>query len=196
MKRFPGLIIVMMMFCCIILGSCDYIKVIPPPTPALRPDGSTNGSARWAFDIAREKIEAEGYDADNELYLINGVTVWNDGRLPANRGSWEFKLWSESRQLKLEIKVNHAGEISIQKENEPDSPTSRPSLPSNWADSTSIFQAAPVFYTNVVDAAITHWDAWPVAQGEAYWIIGCILSQKCPVHYVQWDGVYLGDEFP
>ncbi len=185
---------------CLLLGmilvSCGNVTVVPAPTPAPRAGSSSDGSARWAFDLAREKIEAEGFDADNELYLIEGAPVWNDGRLPANRGSWQFWFWNESRQLKLEIEVRHDGEIQAHTENKPDPPTGHPPIPMNWVDSSAIFQAAPAFSSNVVDAALTNLGEWPAQPGGVYWVIGCPLTQDCPIHYVRWDGVYLGDEFP
>ena len=180
----------------IVLVSCDYVTVVPAPTPVPRAGSSSEGSARWAFNLARERIEAEGFDADSELYVIDGVTVWNDGRLPANRGRWQFWFWSETRQLKLKIEVHHDGEIRVNTENTPYSPTSRPPMPVDWVDSTTIFQAAPAFSSHVVDAALTNLGDWPAEPGGAYWVIGCMLTQGCPVHYVRWDGVYLGDEFP
>jgi len=180
----------------VVLVSCDYIEVVPAPTPAPRAGSSSEGSARWAFDLARERVEAEGFDADSELYLIDAATVWDDGRLPANRGRWRFTFWSESRQLELEIEVRHDGEIGAYTESRADSPASRAPMPANWVDSTTIFQAAPGFSSDVVDAAITNLSDWPAEPGGAFWAIGCMLTQDCPVYYVRWDGVYLGNEFP
>jgi len=179
-----------------VLVSCDYITVIPAPTPAPRANSSSEGSARWAFGLARESIEAEGFNADTELYVIDGVPVWNDGRLPANRGRWQFWFWNEASQLRLEIEVNYDGEITTTTERRLEAPTSRSPMPVDWVDSTIIFQAAPAFSGNVVDGALTNLGDWPAAPGGAYWVIGCFLSQSCPVYYVQWDGVYLGDAFP
>ncbi len=180
----------------IALVSCGPVTVVQAPTPARRTGSSSDGSARWAFDLARERVEAKGFDADNELYVIEGALIWNDGRLPADRGSWHFWFWNESQHLKLEIEVRYDGEILANTETKPQSPAGRPAMPANWADSTAIFQAAPAFSSNVVDSAMTNLANWPAEPKGAFWVIGCILSRGCPVHYVRWDGIYLGDKFP
>lgn len=194
--RPPTMAALMALLLSMVLASCDYVTVVPPSTPAPRAGSSSEGSARWAFDLAREKIEAEGFNADSELYVIQGATVWNDGRLPANRGSWQFVFWSQARQLDLEIEVSYDAEIRANTESKTSPPTSRPPMPADWRDSITIFQAAPAFSSSVVDGALTNLAAWPAEPGAAFWAVGCILTRDCLVYYVRWDGVYLGDRLP
>lgn len=185
----------------ILLGSvftaCENITVNTPPAPEPRQDDSMEGSARWAFELARERAAAEGFDPDNELYVISGVTIGADGRLAANRGSWTFTFWNETNEEELEIQVLYDGEMEFETRSfVGDAPADRQPLPSDWADSTVVFQAAPSFSRQFVEGAVTNFDEWPADPGGAYWIIGCILTQECPHYYVGWDGVYLGDDWP
>lgn len=176
--------------------SCDYVTVVPAPTPEQRPGVPPEGSARWAFDIAKVRAVTEGYDPINDLYLIDGATIWNDGRLPANRGRWQFKFWNEVKDSRLEIEVNYNGEMKVNFYFKGDPPTANPPLPAGWVDSTIVFQAAPAFSIDVVQGAFINLSVWNNDPGEPFWTIGCMLSQNCPVYYIRWDGEYLGDSFP
>jgi hypothetical protein len=94
-------------------------------------------------------------------------------------------FWNQSTHLKLEIEVCYDGEVRANLETGVDPPAHRSPMPANWADSTAIFQAAPAFSESTVDIALTNLGGWPDGSQSAFWVIGCIATQKCPVYYVR-----------
>src|SRR5688572_14040906 len=80
------------------------------PKGQVRPGPGSDGSARWAADLARPRIAAFAPDA--ELRTIVGARIASDGRLFANTGSWSVAAFSPSRQEKIDVIVSANGTIT------------------------------------------------------------------------------------
>jgi len=187
-KRDPALIlfsktIAIGAFSLLILGaSC--------PDPMLRPGTAFNGSAKWAFNIAQPLIT--DFASDVELYVIGGTRIWKDGRLPSNTGTWTFFAWSASRQQELQVTVYHDENTRTKLKDEEEPPGRGQPIPTNWANSTTIFQAAWPYVSGApssVTLVIFNFTEYPEAPGQAVW--GLVYESPGGTHKVRWDGVYL-----
>lgn len=189
MKMFLKLIIISVSL--LSLPACDYIKYIPPPTPAFREDYEAGGSARWAFELSKSNVEDQNFNPTQDLYQIHGSPLQSNGALPDNRGSWIFKYWDEPSSTLLEVTISNTGEVSTRKEPRSSAPGRGVPIPDNWENSTTLFSAVPPFHVDFVDGAATIFSDWSSAENETIWVVGCFLSRQCPVHHVTWDARYL-----
>lgn len=159
----------------------------PDPQPRDASLGDYSGSARWAFELAGPYI-SEQFPSDAVLYYVSGLFVGLDGRLALDRGSWEFKFLSPSLSKEKSITISHDGEISMSAfSNEEDVTRNRPPIPSNWLNSTEIYEAAchSCVSTNFGIAALNLADpSW--ANGQSIWWLWNLNNQL-----VRWDGVVI-----
>lgn len=164
---------------------------MPAPTPIPRPPG-TDGSARWAFAIARPEIAA--FAADAELRTIAGFTVSLDGRLPANTGSWSYVAWSPSKST-IQVTVRFDGTTSSSQRTEaPPGPGVQRPLPTNWADSIQVFGAtvgkrAPA--ARIANLVVLNVASYAQAPNRAVWGISFDVP---PNQLVTFDGTYIGPQ--
>lgn len=176
---FKVLIIIMIV---VLLQACH-------PKPILRPGPAYEGSAKWGFNIAQPLINEFANDA--QLYCITGGTVYYDGRLPRNTGSWHYVTWSPSQQRVFEVTVKYDGTARNTTRNEvlPVPPVEQP-IPPEWVNSTNIFSSTTSHQVNDVtyaDVAFNLGNA-PQEPEQAVWSINFHEGQR---HLVKWDGSYL-----
>jgi hypothetical protein len=169
----------------VVLSACEASN--PRPGPAF------DGSAMWGLGIAQPLIA--DFAPDAEVYSILGMRIYEDGRLPANAGSWGFVAWSPSRQEQFQVTVNYDGSIktSTRGRTSPPSPNGQP-IPAGWVNSTVIFDAmAPHRTAGVTEATLVvfNFTDFLQARGEATWGIN---FSGGPNHLVKWDGTYLGTQ--
>jgi hypothetical protein len=85
----------------------------------------------------------QAFASDARLYEVLGVNVFHDGRLPSNTGSWGFVTWSPSRHELLQVNVTFTGATTTEIRSRATAPSANGQpIPSDWANSTVIFQAA------------------------------------------------------
>jgi len=149
------------------------------PDPIQRGGSSFAGSAHWAFDRAQPHIVAfSNGTGDNKLLHIIGAYVYEDGRLPANRGTWSIALRSPSQQKLLTVKVLHDGTTETEiKEHTNDDVGS---VHSGFVNSTDVFTAIAPHRTgsSKLAAAVLQGDVWSVHFGDEG-------------HSTKWDGQYV-----
>ena len=135
------------------------------------------GSAHWALEKAQPEINS--FDPNAEIYWIMGAGVWKDGRLPLNTGSWSFTCWSSSRQEICDVVVNYSGNTSTStrtRTNPPSTGSGQP-IPTDWHNSTIIFDAIPLKektdnYANLLTYNLYDYgDVNNIASGKAVWAI-------------------------
>ena len=77
---------------------------------------------------------------DAVLYYISGESVGLDGRLAANRGSWEFRFWSPESESSVGISVRYDGTVRRSVLSSDHNPEGfRPAIPDGWLDSMEIY---------------------------------------------------------
>jgi hypothetical protein len=168
-------------------GGCP----LPAPAPISRGPGS-DGSARWAFAIARPEIAA--FAADAELRTIYGFTVNLDGRLPANTGSWSFVAWSPTRStIQVIVKADGTASSSQRTDAAPGPGIQRP-LPVNWADSIQVFAVTngrrdPA--ARLANLVVLNVASYSQAPNRAVWGISFDVP---PNQLVTFDGTYIGPQ--
>lgn len=158
-------------------------------TPTQRPGNSFDGSAHWARNLAQPLIN--NFAADAQIYHINGVQVYKDGRLPANAGSWGLVAWSASRQEICQVNVRFTGATStdIRLQNTPPGANGQP-IPNGWVNSTDVFNATASHRDPGATLATVAAFNLPTYSGP-HWGINFNAGQE-PNHYVNSDGTYLG----
>lgn len=158
-------------------------------TPTQRPGNSFDGSAHWARDMAQPLIN--NFAADAQIYHINGVQVYKDGRLPANAGSWGLVAWSPSRQeiIQVNVRFNGATSTETRSQTTPPGANAQP-IPDGWVNSTVIFDATASHRDPSATLATVAAFNLPTYSG-SHWGINFNAGQE-PNHYVNFDGTYLG----
>lgn len=162
--------------------ACDGPSEPLPRDAAL---GDYSGSARWAYDLAEPHF-AELLPRDAVLYRINGNSVGLDGRLAANRGSWEFRFWSESLERSRGVSVKHDGEVNRSVFSSDIDPTdTRPPIPDGWLNSTEIYEAVcPGCGSRGFGIATLNSADPDYGDGQPLWMLLNLDNQL-----VRWDGV-------
>jgi len=165
----------------------------PLPAPAPIPRGpGTEGSARWAFAIARPEIVA--FAADAEVRTISGIMVNLDGRLFANTGVWSFVAWSPTRStIQVTVKADGTASSSQRTDAAPGPGIQRP-LPANWADSIPVFAATsgrrdPA--ARLANLVVLNVASYAQAPNRAVWGIS---FDAPPNQLVTFDGTYIGPQ--
>ena len=172
----------------LLVSGCDC------PPPEQRPGSSYDGSVHWALDAAQPVIHS--FASDAEIYQVLGAVVWNDGRLPANSGSWSFVSWSPSRREICQVTVNWLGNARerVRESVDPPRTGSGGPIPSAWVNSTAVFSGIPsnevtASFAQLVVFNLNNHDEAPNA---AVWGIN-FAGGNNPL--VRWDGVYVGNQF-
>lgn len=157
--------------------------------PIKRPGAAFEGSAFWARDIAQPAITS--FAADAQLYSVLGAIIYNDGRLPSNKGDWSFVAWSASLQKQKQVTVNFDGTITESiRDATSGAPSGKPPLPAGWVNSTTIFGAiAP--HVNFTTATLVTFN-FSESSVPGVWAINTPSGN----HYVQANGNYIGTSPP
>jgi hypothetical protein len=161
----------------------------PAPTQRIAP--LADGSARWASARARRPILAIARDA--RLYEIIGTSLWRDGRLPSDAGTWRLIAWSPRAKRRIEATVEFDGHVTVQTFAAQAPPLASPQpIPYGWRDSPEIFAAAApqlpcgVHVAPVVE--LTGRTIIPGQRGDA-WVLN--FYNALP-QVVGWDGTFVG----
>jgi len=169
---------------CAVIISCG-----DPPTQ--RPGNAFEGSAHWAMQIAQPLIN--NFAGDAQLYSVQGVQIFSDGRLPANAGSWGMQSWSPSLQKEFQVVVKFDGTTTTHTRDETDPPSANGQpVPSGWVNSTDIFQAVAdntQGNPGVADLAVFNIATYSVP----IWGLHFPNASESN-HYVNFDGTYIGTE--
>lgn len=163
------------------------------PTPTERPGSDFEGSAHWALALAQPHITS--FAADARLYTVLGSTIYRDGRLPLDTGTWSFVAWSPSRQEVLQVNVQHDGSTSTTTRSQASAPSHNGQpIPATWANSTVVFAAvAPHLATGTTNAvlAVLNTTSYSQAPNDIVWGINFNTG---PNQLVRVDGSYLGPQ--
>ena len=163
------------------------------PTPTARPGSEYEGSAHWALALAQPEISS--FASDARVYTVIGATIYRDGRLPPNTGTWSFVAWSPSRQEELQVNVRYDGNTSASTRPQTSAPSHNGQpIPASWANSTVVFAAAaPHLPSNASHAvlAVLNTTSYPQAPNDLVWGINFDAG---PNQLVRVDGTYLGPQ--
>ena len=173
-----------MMAMVILLFSSMLSGCLTEPKP--RPPG-TDGSARWAYDVALPKARSD-LGPDAVLVEISGEGVMPDGRLAANMGQWVLSFSSFSQAARIPITVDFNRNISVGGRI---SPGRIEPLSGAFSDSTAIFQATSGHGASgirKVEDVICRLDN---VAGTHVWFIKFKVGSTIETHEVRWDGVWL-----
>ena len=167
------------------LSSCD--------DPEARPGDSFDGSVQWALQIAQPEIN--NFSSDAQIYSILGATIWKDGRLPANTGTWSFISWSASLQKICQVTVDDEGNTrkTIRDSENPPNTGSGSTLPAGWVNSPTIFSAIPTqeITRSFAQLVAFNYTSYLQAPNEAVWGIN-FAGGRNPL--VRWNGEYIGTQ--
>ena len=166
----------------LLVVACDET---PEPLPREASLGDYSGSARWAYELAEPHF-AELLPDDAVLFYISGAYVGLDGRLAANRGSWEFRFWSNSLGRSRGVSVKHDGGVSRSVVSSDSDPTDiRSPIPDGWLNSTEIYEAAcPGCGSRGFGIATLNLADPSYGDGQPLWMLLNVNNQL-----VRWDGV-------
>lgn len=95
------------------------------------------GAARWAAELARQRVAEWAPDA--ELCHVTGIGVGTDGWLPDRGGTWQLVYWSPQKTVVLQVSVDSDGRVRAQEQRPV--PQSGHSIPATWADSPKVWAA-------------------------------------------------------
>jgi hypothetical protein len=170
---------------CIVVLLSNACVDLPDPLPRDTALGDFSGSARWAYDLAEPRI-ADLLPDDAVIYYISGNSVGLDGRLASNRGSWEFRFWSESQGRSKGVSVSWEGVVERSVLTTDIDPTdTRNPIPDGWLNSTEIYEAAcPGCGSTGFGIANFNYADPEYADGQALWMLLNVDNQL-----VRWDGV-------
>lgn len=157
--------------------------------PVKRPGAAYEGSAFWARDLAQPRITS--FAADAQIYSVLGAVIYNDGRLPSNKGTWSFVAWSAAMQKQIQVTVRYDGHISESiRDATSGAPSGKPPLPAGWVNSTTIFNAIAPHVSFTTSTLATFNFSESTVPG--VWGINTPSGN----HYVQANGTYLGTSPP
>jgi hypothetical protein len=163
-----------------------------PPKPALTARGAgTDGSARWAYDVAVLRAKS-ALASDAVVVEISGADVLTDGRLAANRGKWTLHFSSFSAAARLPVMVDHLRAVTVGATSSPGVIHALGAPPGTFPDSIAIFAATVgkgAAGTRTVNGQVTcRRDS---VAGSHVWSIPLKAGGVAQTHRVRWDGIWL-----
>jgi len=134
----------------------------------------TDGSARWAYELALPHFERFG--GDWELRQIIGSGVALDGRLGRTSGAWSFIGYSKARERVMQVTVDFTGKQSVgTRDQAVPGPAFGRKIPDGWRDSTEVLaELRPKLSldaTEVMLVSLNITDYGGVSNGVAVWAV-------------------------
>lgn len=174
------------------LLACIAFACAAPIVPQRSKPG---GAARWAAELARQRVAEWAHDA--ELCQVTGIGVGTDGWLPDRGGTWQLVYWSPQKTADFQVSVDSDGRVRAQ-ERRP-VPQRGHSIPATWADSPKVWAATRVHQQGVPLSTFESELGFEADKerfpGEIVWRIRLWLPENTyETHVVNVDGKWLRSE--
>ncbi len=185
--RITRLLLLLLLLCVIVLVPACWLF---PEGPKARPAG-TDGSARWAFDVASPRAKTV-LAPDAIVVEITGEDVMPDGRLAANRGKWTLSFSSFTAAQRVPVAVDYLRNVTVGTAVAPGVIRALGAPPGTFPDSTNIFASSVgkgAAGARTVDNPVQC--AFDSIAGTHVWTIKLKVGSATETHRVRWDGVWL-----
>lgn len=164
---------------------------LPPKSPLVARGAGTDGSARWAYDVAIARAKTS-LASDAVVVEITGEDVMPDGRLAANRGKWTVYCSSFTAAGRLPVVVDHLRVVTVGASASPGVIRALGAPPGTFPDSIAIFAATAgkgAAGVRIVNGQVTcRHDS---VAGSHVWSIPFKVGTTAETQRVRWDGVWL-----